>query len=349
MVPPLTKQEKLVLFALAEDGTRTNAEIADRIQMRESTVGFHRRRLIRNGHLYFVNFPAFHKLGFEMMCELVAPTDPMVPTERAVDSYKVFCELVPQVFDFVVADGLLCGCFAFANVSEFVQMADQYEALFPDISYKGSVRYLLFPFSISRWRNGFSYAPSLQRMYNLDIVSEHPLSEPLEVSKVRRESLSRPEAAVLKIAVENPNITDAAIASRMRRSRQSVTDTRNALIKKGFFTRVAVPTLISSECGISAYVRLKFKDTATFDKKVSVAGLDWWNQSCWILERNSMVFALYLFSDHVEGRRLLSRYLGPFKEAELLTEYPDISLVPNESVLTVLDCRFAPVLKTVIT
>ena len=341
----LTKQERLVLFALVEDGSRTNADVADRIGMRESTVSIHKRHLIRNGYVHFVNFPAFHRLGFQMMAEIFLQVNPVVPLNRLAKAYGEFFNTTPWVFDAYAATGFITASGVFASVSDVIKLRDQYETFFQDSpGLKGRMRIWLFPFDISRCRYAGNFAPGLHRM--LDIEGLEPVTIPPERFEVKTAPVSQAEATILVNLVENPNATDAEVAHKMRRSRQSVNDARHSILEKGLYTRVAVPTLISRESGVSAAAYLKFRSTATFEKKVTVAGDEWWTQSSYFLERDSRLLACYWFKDLKECRSLMDKFVSPFAEADLLTESPEIFLAPHGDTATLLDCSFASILRT---
>lgn len=344
----LSQSERSVLFALTEDGTRTDSEVAERVGMKESTVGTHRRSLIKNGHIHFVNYPAFHKLGCEFLVEFFGRTNPAIPLDDKNEIYTRFFKRNPQIFDAVSGEGFLMASAAFTKIADLLNFSERHDIFFESLpTSKGLLEAAIFPFEISRCSYLYNFAPCLHRI--LRVNASDPDGVKPKWHRMESPELSKMEAQALLEMLEFPNATDAEIASRTRRSRQSVTAVRNAFIEQGLLVRTAVPTLTSVEFGAVAYVHLKFKPATTLEKKNSIAGDDWWKQSCYTLERNSELFAVYPFASFKEYSSLMGEYIGPFERSGVLAQHPEIFVVSTENLVDLVDCAFAPLVKRILT
>lgn len=340
----LSKPERLVMFALSEDAARTNADVAERVDMKESTVALHRRNLLKNGHMYFAYLPSLHKLGFEMLAEFFTVINPAIPKESKNDTYKEFFRRNPEVFDAVSGEGFLMASGAFTDVSNLLHFLDRYEEFFGGIHWsRRRINAAVFPFDISRCCFVYNYGPSLNRIMDLGITDSK--SRPLERLRRERAAPSKSEARVMAEIIESPARTDSEIARRLRRSRQRIAEIRNDLTTRGLITRVMIPTMISEEFGAIAYVRLRFKPGATLDKKLSIAGEDWHRQSLYTLERDSELFAIYLFSGFREYSTLMNKCIGPFQDAGLFSEEPDMFVIPMGTAVDLVSGSFSPIIR----
>lgn len=348
MKKQLSQPERMVLFALTEDGMRTDSEVAERVGMKESTVGAHRRSLIKNGHLKFANYPAFHKLGCEFLVEFFGRTNPAIPLDDKNEVYTRFFRRNPQIFDAVSGEGFLMASAAFTKVSDLLNFNERHDIFFEDLpTSKGLLEVAIFPFEISRCSYVYNFAPCIHRI--LGVSASEPTGREPKWHKLETPDLSKVETKVLLEMLEFPTATDAEIASRTKRSRQSVTALRNGFLERELFTRTAVPTLNSVEFGAVAYVHLKFKPSVNLDKKNSIAGDDWWLQSCYTLERNSELFAVYPFASFKEYSSLMGEYIGPFERSGVLAQHPEIFVVSSENIVDLVDCAFSPLLRRILT
>ncbi|OGS42783.1 MAG: hypothetical protein A3K67_01745 [Euryarchaeota archaeon RBG_16_62_10] len=343
----LNKGERLVLFALAEDGNRTDAQVADRVGLKESTARMHRKRLMGEGHVAFVNFPSLHKLGFELIAQFFGHTNPAVTIEDRNCTYREFFRRNPSVFDSVAGESFMMASAAFSDISEFLMFVERRDSFFEDIPWSASfLRTAVFPFDISRCAYLYNFAPCLDRILGLGMRDIRAVS-PKPLRRGAPE-LSKTEAKAFVEMIRSPNATDAEIASRIGRSRQTATEMRNSFLSRGLYTRVAVPTLRSEEFGALAYVHLSFRSGATYERKVRVAGDGWWRHSCYTLERNAELFGVYPFSGFKEYSQLMHSFVGPFQEEGLVASDPEIFVVSHDNLVDLADCEFAPLIGRVV-
>jgi len=340
----LSKPEKLVLFALAEDADRTDSDIAERVGMKESTVSLHRRNLIKNHQVFFVNYPNIQKLGADFVVELFGYTNPALPFDDKNALFKSFFSRSPQIYDAVATESFVMASGGFFDLSDMLLFEERYESFFESgpIS-RNIVNYAFFPFDISHSFNSYNFAPCLHRIFCLDLPEPRSLS--LKKHKKEEVTLSNIESKALIEMIDNPNATDSQLAKKIRRSRARANELKNEFLERGLFKRAVVPTLLTGEFGTIAYVNLKFKHGTTLEKKIEAAGNDWWRQACYLLERNTDLFAIYSFTNFKEYSKLINAYIGPFQNAGMVIELPKIFVLSMENVIDIVDSRFGPLVR----
>jgi len=319
----LTKHEKLVLFALAEDAMRTDAAVASRVDIKESTVGENRRKLIRKGYLRFVNVPSYHKLGFELAADIHRYDSPSIRPQIARDKYASFFRRTPRIFDAFIGEGYL-GCIGlFEDYTAFSKFIDEFRSFLvtngirrPDVSYS------LFPFESSRCTLEFNLAPSLNRTLDLGIADVQPRS--MALSKRETVQLTKREAVLFSEMISSPMKSDKEIAVEFRRSRSSITEMRNRLVAMGLFSRIAIPSFKSMAPEYITHVYASFEKPTPLEEKNSIAGEEWWQQALCVMEKDSEFIVSYLLRNNEERDEILKRCIRPFYEAGILASEPKI-------------------------
>jgi len=335
----LTDAERLVLFGFVEDGSRTDADVANRIGLGESTVCTLRRRLVRENHMEFWNLPSFHKLGCDTVVFFLQELSLAATKDEKTEAYRTFFRQNLHVFDSLMSEDIVIFMTAFRRLSEYVLFLDRYEAFFGGGRLlHGLLQEAVFPLDITQGNAGYNFAPSLYRIFGLNI--EEPHYRRPDFLKIEAATLNRVKANGLARIIESPYATDSQIGRALRRSRQRVTEMRNEFRRKGLYKKIAVPTFSSSEFGAIAYAHLEFNPETTFDKKVDVAGEEWWKQSFGTLHRDSEVVACYLFRDFKECASFLEDHIAPFKREGLVLKDPDIHVLSTENLVDPIDNGF---------
>lgn len=335
----MTDAERLVLFGFVEDGSRTDADVANRIGLGESTVCMMRRKLVRENHLEFWNLPSFHRLGCDTVVFFLQELSLLAPKDEKTEAYRTFFRQNPMVFDSLMSGDMVIFMTAFRRLSEYVLFLDRYEACFGGSRLlRGPLQKVVFPLDITQGDTGYNFAPSLYRIFGLTI--EEPHCRKPDFLEIEAARLNRVKANGLTRIIESPYATDSQIGRALRRSRQRVTEMRNEFRRRGLYKKIAVPTFNSSEFGAIAYAHLEFNPETTFDEKIDVAGDEWWKQSFGTLHRDSEVVVCYLFRDFKECASFLEDHVAPLKKEGLVSKDPNIHVLSTENLVDPIDNGF---------
>jgi len=345
MERPLRESEMLVIYQLMQDATLTDAALARRSSMKESTVSSIRRRLMDSRHIYFSNVPAFHKLGCTLFVELYGSTNPAVPKDVKDSAHLRFLDQTPEVFDSASGEGFIMMSGAFRSFSDYLLALDRYERSFSGVrsAERADLRPAFFPLEISEMCYVYNFAPPLHRIFGIDVPPPEPnLPERYETECVE---LSLVEKRTLVNLAEYPHATDAQIAQLMGRSRQTVTNVRKRLERKGLFKRVCIIPLVLWNIDLIAYVHLKFKPDIDPEVRRELSSEDWINLSWYTLERQSEAHTTYMFKDYKDYLAEMQRMLKPLVEADVLRGDPHISLVSTAAAKELRDGHYGPLLR----
>ena len=161
MERPFRESEKLVILGLTQDANLTDASLARRFSMKESTVSSIRRRLMDSRQIYFANVPSFHKLGCEMFVQLYGSTNPAVPKDVKDVSHLAFLDETPEIFDSVSGEGFIMMSGVFRNFSDYLEALDRYDKHFMGVrtAEKADLRSVFFPLETSKLRNPTTLPP----------------------------------------------------------------------------------------------------------------------------------------------------------------------------------------------
>jgi predicted transcriptional regulator len=180
----------------------------------------------------------------------------------------------------------------------------------------------VFPFESSRCTLEYNFAPSLNRIWGLGQTEVEPA--PFKMRRREKVEMSAREARLFSELISFPTKSDRDVASGFRRSRASITEMRNRLIRKGLFTRIAMPSIRSLAFDRLMHVYLRFNHPMPLKDKNSIAGPDWWHQATTVMEKSSEVIATYPLKDVQDSHFVLSNYVKPFYDAGVLAGEPRI-------------------------
>lgn len=345
MERPFRESEKLVIFGLTQDAQLTDSSLARKFGMKESTVSSIRRRLMDSRQIYFANVPSFHKLGCEMFVQLYGSTNPAVPKDVKDMSHLAFLDETPEVFDSVSGEGFIMMSAVFRDFSDYLGALDRYDKHFMGSrsAEKADLKSVFFPFQISSLRYTYNFAPGLHRIFNLDVPKPEPVRPMMYM--VETIELSSMEKRTLIDLAEYPHATDAQIAQMLGKSRQTITNVRKRLEKKGMYTRVCIPLLFTWNIDLIAFVHLRFKADLDPEIRAELSGEDWIGLSWYTAERDSEAYTTYMFKDYKDYVSEMQRMMKPLLEGGVLRSDPHISLVSTAAAKELRDCYFAPMVR----
>jgi len=348
MEKPLRDSEMLVIYWLMRDANLTDAALARRSGMKESTASSIRRRLMDSRHIYFTNTPAFHKLGCTVFVQLYGSTNPAVPKDVKDSAHLRFLDRTPEIFDSASGEGFIMMSGVYRNFSDYLLSIDRYERCFSDIqsSEKADLRAAFFPLEISHVCYTYNFAPALHRIFGMDAPRPEP-NLPLKLD-VHTTELSLVEKRTLVNLVEYPHASDAQLGHLMGRSRQTVTNVRKRLERKGLYKRVCIIPLVLWNIDLIAYVHLRFKSDIDPDVRRELSCGDWINLSWYTLERESEAHATYMFKDYRDYLSEMQRMMKPLIDADVLKGDPVISLVSTAAAKELRDGHYGALLRKIL-
>lgn len=320
------KNEMLVILALTENATRTDAEIADAYNIKKGTVTSARRRLLDAGAMYFAYAPSFNRLGCEMLGYHRGSTDPATRSDTKANDYMDFCSRTPQIFHALVGGNSIVLYTALRNATELESFVHQHNAYFSGTkrASKAKLSHVVFPYALSRMTQVPQFASIVYDFFELDVPP--PKGSVVSQSKPDMAELNSTDSKVLPALVANPSASDREIASIVKLSRQAVARMRKKYLDEGMLTRICIPRLYRWGFEICAVANPKFSADFGWEKRLKTQPKDVVDRSFYTLSKADEAVANFMFSRFSEYSERLEGVLGWYHEVKAFEEAPEITL-----------------------
>jgi DNA-binding Lrp family transcriptional regulator len=339
------ESEMLVILGLAEDATRTDAQIADLYNLKKGTVASIRRRLLDAGAITFANVPAFNKLGCEMIGFHLGTAEPTERVDARAGNYIEFSNRTPQLFHGLIGGSSVVFYTALKNATEYDEIVQSHNKFFSGSRRESKARMVsaVFPFAMTKVNLVPNFAPIVHRFFRLDIPP--PSCRSPVIAKVESPDLSKTERSTLVALVENPRASDRVIAAIVGLSRQAITRIRNKLLEEGICTPVCLPRLYKWGFEICAVAHPKFNMEVSWEKRLKSQPKDSVDLSFYTLSKADEGVTNYIiarYSDYVDQ---LQGILAWYHKAKALDETPEITLFPLERSTELRTFEYGPAVR----
>jgi len=257
----LTANEKQVLYGLVRHPVLNDRELSELLSVKVSTVTAIRRRLRRAEYFVTRRIPMMNRLGWELLLGGHARLDLTQGSQVMPRLRETLKDRVPSLFH-VAASADSLSFLAFARdytgargeVNELRQALDHAKLL-----GDGDVRISAFPLSLSTIPAFFDYSHTLALAFDID----DRMTPRLDRAKVGDLELTRKETEVLKGLVRYPELSDKALAARVKVSRQAVSKMRREFEAEGLLHTARLPNLrlLGFDLYISAFAHFNPSST----------------------------------------------------------------------------------------
>jgi len=339
------ESERLVIFGLTEDATRTDAQIAELFKLKKGTVASIRRRLLDAGAIAYVNVPAFNRLGCEILAFHLGTTEPQERSDIRVGHYMDFCSRSPQIFEAMMSGTSLVMYTAFRNATEYDSFIQGYNSFFTGSRRPSRARITssIFPFALSRGAYVPNFASIVHRHFQLECP--RPRSVLPASTEVEGPDLSNTEKRTLITLVENPLASDRRISEIVGLSRQAVTRVRNKLLEDEMFFPVCIPRLYKWGFEICAVAHPKFNMEMPWEKRLKSEPKDVVDFSFYTLSKADESVTNYLLAKYSDYTEQLEGALAWYHKAGAFEEKPELTLLPLERCTELRTFDYAPIVR----
>jgi len=333
---------------LTEDANRTDSEIADIYGLRKGTAATIRRRLVDSGAIFYVNVPAFNKLGCEMIGFHSGNAEPSDRVDVRTNDYIEFCNLCPQIFEGMISGSSVVFFTAFRDVTEYELFMQTHSRFFTGSrrSSKARLHGTQFPFSLSRGTFVPNFATIAHNFFKLDVPA--PRSRMPILAEIVTPDFSKTEKTALVAMVENPLASDREIASIVKLSRQAVTRIRNKFVDEETLTKVCIPRLYKWGFEICAIAHAQFNMELSWDKRLRTQPREVVDRSFLSLSKPDEAVASYLISKYSEYSEILDGILAWYHKTDAFDEKPTIELFPLERTVELRNFDYGPAVRNLL-
>jgi DNA-binding Lrp family transcriptional regulator len=209
-----------------------------------------RRRLRRAEYFVTRRLPMMHRLGWEVLAGGHTRIDIAQSPQGVSRLREALKDRLPNLFHVTVSTDHMSFLAAAPNITELRRDTDELRLILDRTKLlgDGDLATIIFPMSLSVVPSFFDYSHALALAFGMDErVSFKP-----EYSPQGDVDLTRKETEVLKGLVRYPELSDKALAQRVKVSRQAVSKMRREFERQGVLLTVRVPNL--KALGFELYV-----------------------------------------------------------------------------------------------
>lgn len=237
----LTGNEKQVLYGLIHHPILNDRELSELLGVKVSTVTAIRRRLRRAEYFVTRRVPMMHRLGWEILAGGHARLDIAQGPQSAARLREALKDRLPNLFHVAVSSDHFTFLAAAPNYTAFRHDTDELRQLLEKTKLlgDGDVTTVVFPMSLCVVPTFFDFSHALALAFGM----EERVSFKPEYAKQGDVDLTRKETEVLKGLVRYPELSDKALAQKVKVSRQAVSKMRREFEEEGILRTVRVPSM----------------------------------------------------------------------------------------------------------
>ena len=342
----LTANEKHVLYGLVRHPVLNDRELSELLDVKVSTVTAIRRRLRRADYFATRRIPMMNRLGWELLVGGHARLDLRQGSQVLSRLRETLKDRLPGFFH-VAASADQLSFLAFArdytearsDVDELRQALDRSRLL-----ADGDVAFSAFPMSLSAVPSFFDYSHALALAFGL----EDRAPARMDRARVGDIPLSRKETEVLKGLVRFPELSDKALAGRVKVSRQAVSKMRREFEAEGLIRTARIPSLplLGFELYVSAFAR--FAPSSTLKARAEpFERLIRTTPTFFLVSDDAeaaVIGATRTYEQYTTLRATLTKH---FEERGHLVRDPDVYVGLTNATEILRNCEFAPLIQRV--
>jgi DNA-binding Lrp family transcriptional regulator len=342
------ESEMKVILGLTVDANRTDSEIADAYGLRNGTVASIRRRLVDSGAVFYVNVPAFNKLGCEMIGFHAGSGEPSDRADVRANDYLEFCNICPQVFEGIIGGSSVVLFTAFKDLTEYEIFMQTHNLFFtgPRRASKARLHGTQFPFSLSKGTYVPNFASIVHTFFKLDVPA--PKARVPIPAELVAPDFSKTEKTAIVAMVENPLASDRELAPVIKLSRQGVTRIRNKLVEEGIITKICIPRLYKWGFEICAIAHAKFNMELPWEKRLKIQPRVVVDQSFLSLSKPDEAVASYLSPKFSGFSETLDSVMAWYHKADAFDEKPTITMFPLERAVELRNFDYGPAVRNLL-
>ena len=341
----LTANEKQVLYGLVRPPVLNDRALSALLGIRVSTVTAIRRRLRHAEYFVTRRVPMMHRLGWELLVGGHARLDLTQGGQAIPRLRELLKDRFPDLFHVAASTDHL----------SFLGFAENFTAARRDVDElrialdrakllnAGDIQMSALPMSLSALPTFFDYRHSLALAFGL----EDRLAVKMDLSKAGDIELTRKETDVLKGLVRFPELSDKALALRVKVSRQAVSKMRREFEHEGLLRTLRIPSLrlLGFELFVTAFARFGPSSplrsrTEAFERLLRAT------PTFFLASDDAEAIVIGTSKSYEEFAVLNSSLTKLFKERGLLSDDPSVYVGLTTSTEILRNCEFAPLVQS---
>ncbi|HYM40063.1 MAG TPA: helix-turn-helix domain-containing protein [Thermoplasmata archaeon] len=341
----LTANEKQVLHGLVRHPILNDRELSELLGVKVSTVTAIRRRLRHADYFVTRRVPMMHRLGWELLIGGFARLDMAQGGPAAARLRDLIKDRFPDLFHIVASSDQMSFLGFAHDYTTARRQVDELRLALDRSKLLGErdVTLSVFPMSLSILPAFFDYSHPLALAFGIEdrilLRMEHAKSGDIE--------LTRKETEVLKGLVRFPELSDKALAQRVKVSRQAVSKMRREFEEEGLLRTVRIPNLrlLGFELYITAFARFTPSSslrtrTDAFERLLRSS------PTFFLVSDDAEAVVLGTSKSYEEFSVLNAGLTKHFKERGHLAGDPEVSVGLTGATEILRNCEFGPLVQS---
>ena len=349
---PLTKNEELVLYGLVKFPEKNDKQLAQLLEMKDSTLTSIKKRLEEQKFFKTLYIPMLNRLGCEMLGIISSTFNPIIPLEERI---KITSEKIERFEEIFFSMGELEKGFSLSFSKDFSSFANINEVRTETFGQLGLLENntpteLIFPFKLSQIKCFFACDRILEDYFNIQSKKDPEGSDirPVWFENASIKPLTIKERKVLVALIKNPNMTMEKIGEdeNVELSRHTVARMKRKFLAEGLIKKMIIPDLKSIGFNILVFYTFRFNPS----KPAQSEDLEMINSKSTLFfahrKFNAVMLSVYAtYSDYKEDKMRKFTYL---KDQEILTYNPAPKKYVFDQMEIIKYFKFAPITEKIL-
>jgi DNA-binding MarR family transcriptional regulator len=305
---PLTKKEQLGLFHLVRYPDLNDRELAEKTNLKLSTVTAIRRRLKKRGFYQSVTIPRLQMMDYELLGvgygRLKDPGE-HIDEKNMLSRFQLLNKAFYMVSDANSEITLNIAC-SYTDLRRDIEDFQRYFA-YHDLLEESRWSTVIFPYKLTNVHRFFDYSKLIQREFG---INEKESGDMPELCRTGSASLSAKERKVFRTLVVNPEMPDSDVAERAGVSRQAVSAMKKRFLDDGLIESRRILDLDVLGYQMVSFVHQRFKIGIPEKERTRLMGRIASEMPAFFFASGATEFVLMMahkdFQDYTESMTLLS-------------------------------------------
>lgn len=345
----LTEKEKLVLYGLVKYPKITDKNLAEKLQLKHSTVTSIRHRLKEKEYFRKLIIPKLQKMGCEMLVLIYTNFSPLIPLKERVEITGKTIEVFEEIF---FSGGEQDKGFSLSLSKDYATIGRINDIRTQTFGGRGLLEeeypyMVVFPFEISKIYRFFDFAPLLKRSFKLPLQS---YVDDRKYSFGRNDNVvfSDTEKNVFCMLVSYPEFSDNDIGRELGVSRHTISRLRRKFEENRLMSSIILPDYIKLGFEILALYHIRFDPRNPPDMENDEAASLMDDSTVFFASRRFEAVMLSIYSNYDDYKSDMMKIIQILKENQWIAEDPMIRTYGLSTMDIIKNFRFAPIASKIV-
>ncbi len=342
----LTENEKLVLYGLVRYPQLHDRELAEKLDLKHSTVISIRRRLMGRNYFRMIRLPMLQDFGCEILAIAYTNFNPVIPLKKRIEITEEKIEVSEELF---FSLGEFEKGFSLSLSKDYTNIGkinDVRTGTFGKLGLleKEYPTEVIFPFDISNIYRFFCCSPLLKKHFGIDV----DVADEIPFEKSERIHLTENEKHVFYGLVRYPEEADKKLGEILNISRHTVSRMRRRFEENGYIKTMKIPNLTKIGFEIMAFYHIRYDPSSPpeFDSDGIKSLLN--DSVIFMATRRFEAVILGVYSSYEEYKTDKVEKMQFLKREKWMAKSPVIRTYGLNKSVVIKDFNFAPITKKIL-